>query len=114
MKLIKLLCISAFLTFAAASVHAQDGAYVLNHSDGLGCTIFGFGLNGLYAGPATLVETPSGKVNAQCNAVLVDGDPEEDATRISNVIFGSPVGSIECDIQVTPSGHANLIGCDEV
>ena len=112
MKSIKTLIVATLMTFATFSASAQDGAVVLNHPDGAGCTIFGFGLSGVYAGPATILVTPSGQFNAQCNAVLVDGVPEEDAVRINDVTLNSPFGEIVCDLQVTPSGHLNVVHCD--
>ena len=113
MKSIKSLLAATLITFATFSAYAQDGAFVLNHPDGAGCTIFGFGLSGVYVGPATIVVTPSGDFNAQCNAVLVDGVPEEDAVRINDApLSAGDLGDVVCDLQVTPSGHLNLVNCD--
>ena len=60
----------AMVLLATAPVGAQQ-AQLFNHADGASCAFATFG--GFYVGPATIVQTNSGNVNAQCDASLVAG-----------------------------------------
>ena len=109
MKFLGSLLIFTVLVTGATSLQA-DPAVVFNHADGTSCTFFVD--DAVYVGPATLVANNGGEVNAQCNAVLIAGDPPEKVERISDLVFGTPVGSIVCDIVLTPSGNGNMHNCD--
>jgi hypothetical protein len=64
---------------------------------------------GGYSGDCTVVHTPSGNINAECDADLLFGDPAGEATRLTggNVFF-SESGSLPCEVELTPSGKANV------
>ena len=96
--------ITAVVLLWPASAISQ--ATVFNHMDNASCSFSAFG--GDYAGPATIVLSGSGKVNAQCNASLVAGSPVASATRVRDVPFGSIFGLIFCDAQYTTSGRASV------
>lgn len=92
----------------------DDGAFVLTHKDAF--VVF-FLAGGWYTGPATLVLTPNGRIEAQAATIFVDvpgdpvfdGDPVSETTRIRTV-FGSPWGPVPVLVVLTPSGHGNVSG----
>ena len=88
---------------ATDSVNAQ--ANVLNFGrDGITCFVNALG--GGYTGPATLVQTPSGNINGNCNAQLVAGAPVAETTKV-DLLFGSPFGPIVGSCVFTKSGNVN-------
>jgi len=89
---------------SATKVAEANGATVLNHPDGLQCFFSAAG--GFYNGPATLVETPSGNVNGQCNATVIAGSPVTSNTKFT-AVFGSPFGRVTGRCVLTPSGNGN-------
>lgn len=112
MKKFALLCgtiLTALLLFVAFSVQAPDtadanGATVLNHPDGLQCFFIAAG--GLYNGPATLVATPSGNVNGQCNASVIAGSAVGSNTQFT-AVFNSPFGPITGSCVLNKAGNGN-------
>ena len=85
---------------------ANSPAIVFNHADGSTCTFVAFG--GAYNGPATIVQSGSGQVNAQCNASLVLGRAVGSAIRVTDIPTGTVFGPVFCDVQYTRSGKANV------
>ena len=79
---------------------------MFNHMDGSSCSFSAFG--GDYSGPATIVQSGSGRVNAQCNASLVSGSAVDSATRQTDIPVGTIFGLVFCDVQYTRSGKANV------
>lgn len=98
--------VSVAVAFALATptMATGNGATVLNHPDGLMC--FYGAAGGAYQGPATLVQTPKGKVNGQCNARLQKGTPAAPGTKVT-LIFATPFGNVEGNCTLTPSGNGN-------
>jgi hypothetical protein len=103
---LKLAAIPAALLITTSLAHASEGATVYNHADGQTCVITLS--NAAYTGDGTLVQTPKGRVNAQCDATLIAGTPVDMATRTLGVTAGSPFGPLPCDIVETPLGNASM------
>jgi hypothetical protein len=61
---------------------------------------------GVYLGHFSTVATPSGRVNAHCNASLVDG-PGTTQTIHAQGPGDYGTGVLVCDFVINPGGHAN-------
>lgn len=90
------------IVLSAAPAAANNGAFVLNKPDGVGCIIFTG--SGIYLGPGVFVANNGGNVLFQCNASLIAGPGVSSANNIRGV--PGPVGTT-CKIVETPGGIAN-------
>ena len=100
------MCALVVLLLSAAPAKAGDGAVV---TDDYFFFVISDPAFGGYSGPCTVVETPSGNLNAECTGDLLFGDPVPEGIHLTggNVFFlGS--GPLTCDATITPSGNANV------
>lgn len=96
----------AVMLVSATPAKAADGATVTHQ-------FFFFVISdpafGGYSGSCTVVQTPSGNVNAECTGDLLFGDPVPEETYLTGgSLYLSGIGPAPCDAIVTSSGNAEV------